>query len=228
MKNKKIKVNLSKSLLMEYMYHYTTQKNWERIQASGQLRPVRSIAMGSRIGGDYFSAATRIAYEPAVFGLDTPKPPKWLSYETPYFSRGAACDILTCLLYIRSSHAREPLVLLKIRLLPEDNVQVGDYKQIAGRNTKTFDGKKEAMEGYCGSMTSLKDHFNAASADKRIPEFLCFNDIPLERISCVREIPLKSLEDVIAYVHEDGPEAAAAVTAEDRFFQATRAIRPMR
>jgi hypothetical protein len=46
---------------------------------------------------------------------------------------------------------------------------------------------RNAIEQYCGSVTTLRDKFSAV-ADKKLPEILCFNTIPPERIECVKKI----------------------------------------
>ena len=168
---------------MEYFYHYTTTKNWERIQREG-LRPGRSIMGKTRVKSD-------LAYKPAIFGLHEPLPESWLKND----------EAFTLLLRNIISNSPGDLVLLKVRIKPDDDVRVGDYEHI----WKWFKASPLEMfkhgnghDKYCKSVDKLEDKFNIAS--KKLPEILCFNRIPAERIEFIEKIPAKTFADVRTYL----------------------------
>ena len=170
---------------MEYFYHYTTSENWKKIQSEG-LNPARSIE------GEAESDAPGIAKKPAIFGLPLPAPESWLMHgvKGPRHGPYPAHRLLAFLLRTISGNLDRDLVLLKVRLKPGDDVRVGDYESI----WKTFNrpsGLIEAMAKYCESVTKLKDNFNAVAAAK-LPEILCFNHIPADRVELIEKIPIKS------------------------------------
>ena len=168
---------------MEYFYHYTTASNWERIKREG-LHPGRSIMGKKRIKSD-------LAYKPAIFALHEPAPESWLKNDEAFA------------LLLRGIIANSPgdLVLLKVRLQPGDDVRVGDYEHIwKWFKAPVWEMFKHANSHnkYCKSVTSVKDGFNLAS--KTLPEVLCFNSISADRIEFVEKIPVKTYDDVRAYL----------------------------
>lgn len=173
---------------MDYFYHYTNLEGWEKVQKEG-LKPGRAI---DDLGSEGLPA---LAHKPAIFGLLSPTPESWL----PFALNGL-------LLHIRcpernTKHLSEALVLLKVRLLPSDDVHIGDYDEIMRRRGSLSlpSAYQEAMIAYCESVTKLQEKFNAVAA-KKLPEVLCFNAIPASRIELVELLPGTTKRKISSYI----------------------------
>ena len=84
------------------------------------------------------------------------------------------------------------VVLLKVHVRSDDDVRVGEYKNI----WEKFDcreGAGEAVSKYCQSVIDPRDNFNSA-ASMLLPEILCFNPIPTNRIELIEKISVKTYE----------------------------------
>jgi hypothetical protein len=184
---------------MEYFYHYTKLANWESIQREG-LKPGRPIGRGSR----GWKSKHALSHVPLTFGLPSPAPEFLSSY---IVNRPSAAQPHSLLAYLLKSISTETtpdgevpadIVLMKVKILPSDDIRFGDYKHIA----ENYDDPSKAASGvtkYCQLVTNLHDNFNAM-ASMELPEVLCFNTIPPDRIEFVEKLSLKTYEDVHAYI----------------------------
>jgi hypothetical protein len=179
---------------MEYFYHYTTEKNLKEIMKSG-LRPTRTL-----IG--YGEEAADLAHKPAIFGFSSPMPENWLRCsvrmpDNPWFDWSILADLLSSITGRPSNRlrSRNDLVLLKVRLQPGDEVYVSDFAAIWKAGGDVDEG---VVKEYCNSVTKLQSDFDIAS--KKLPEILCFNDIPADRIEFVEKIPARTSQEISAYV----------------------------
>lgn len=212
---------------MEYFYHYTSIKNWKKIQQEG-LRPSRSI------GGSTKNDAPDLAHKLAIFGLPSPAPENWRSYKVDVGEPGAplVMPILTYLLaevsgeVLNSREVYNDIILMKVRIQPDDDVRVGDYKSI-WEAFSAPSGWDAAAEKYCQSVTSLKDKFNVA-ASMTLPEVLCFNPIPADRIEFAEKIPAKTIEEICAYVERKRESDKRTAKATTPSLPVTSATRPKR
>jgi hypothetical protein len=180
---------------MEYFYHYTTMKRLKEIQKRG-LRPSRSLI------GDEMDE-TGLDHRPAIFGFSSPAPENWLRCnvrmpDNIWFDWPVLADLLSSIAGRPSNHTRlrNDLVLLKVRLQPGDEVYVSDFGIIWKARNDEIDEK--VVKDYCNSVTKLQSDFDIAS--KKLPEILCFNDIPANRIEFVEKIPAKTSQEISAYV----------------------------
>jgi hypothetical protein len=188
---------------MDYFYHYTTVENWEKIRKEG-------LQLGRSIAGQKKKDTPGFATKPALFGLPSPAPKNWLTCYMDMPDASHPQPILTCLLDSIARHS-EDLVLIKVRLLPGDDVRVGDYKSLWEVYNTDLGTNTGALVKYCNSVTKIQDRFNIASV--KLPEILCFNPIPAARIELVEIIPAKTPEEISAYVDAKKSKIANAVTA---------------
>ena len=213
---------------MEYFYHYTTLKNWKKIQKEG-LQPYRAI---DDLNTKELPA---LAHKPAIFGLASAAPESWLSYPCMQETSRPISILEAVLRHIydretNGTHQPETLVLLKIRLLSGDDVRIGDYDQIMQRVAGSFDDPstyQRVMTNYCKSVKKLRDKFNVAAA-KKLPEVLCFNAIPAHRIEIVDKIPSATLDKISAYIDKKIKSNKAAAKPANHSLPAASATRPKR
>lgn len=185
---------------MDYFYHYTRQERWEKIQREGLL-PKGTIGHG-KIGGQ---CTHELAHAPAIFGLPSPAPEYLSAYNVNRPSAAEPHSLLAVLLKAISTKTTEngeekpaDIVLMKVHLQPGDDVRIGDYKNIA-ENWDNLSKMDAGVEKYCQLMAPVRDNFNVAAA-MALPEVVCFNAIPANRIEFVERLFLKTYEDVNAYI----------------------------
>jgi hypothetical protein len=188
-----------RALKMEYFYHYTTTEKWEKIRQEG-LKPGRS--MDDSATDPSLNNPPDLAHKPAIFGLASSAPENWLAHS--YHPDGYnPHPILAQLLgYISKAgmftEDAKNIVLLKVHLQPDDDMYACDFGEAFDPATHM---PLTAAKKYHQSVTRLRDNFNAV-ASMKLPEILCFNPIPSDRIELVEKIPVKNFAEVKAYVLE--------------------------
>jgi len=195
---------------MEYFYHYTTLENWKKIQREG-LQPYRNLL-------GWLTDLSDPARKPAIFGLHSSAPKNWVISTIETHGIPEPCPVLAFLLQAikaRSANVQtENLVLLKIRVLPEDDVYVADFE---GMRRAYKDQNLEEIRKYAKSLTKVQSQFNIAS--KKLPEILCFNPIPADRIELIEKIPAKTFEEISAYVDAKKNKTGNALATVNGFSQ---------
>lgn len=183
---------------MEYFYHYTKHENWKKIQQEG-LTPGKPIGRGSSGSKSIHELASKLA----TFGFTSPAPENWTLYN---LNRPSAADPHSLLAYLLKciGENTDEIVLLKVYVRPGDDVRVGEYKNIWEKFDCREDGGK-AVNKYCQSIIDPRDNFNAA-ASMLLPEVLCFNPIPANRIELIEKISVKTYEEISAYIERKQAE----------------------
>jgi hypothetical protein len=187
---------------MEYFYHYTTAKNAEEILKNG-LQPRRSL-IGMNNEGDAANLGSKLA----IFGLPSPAPENWLRCEvraqTSFNDYSILEDLLNAVAWrspTKRSRKGGDVVLLKVRLLPGDDVYVSDFGRIWKAQGDVDDC---VVDDYCNSLTKFHSDFDIAA--KKLPEIICFNAIPADRIECVETIPFDKISAYIGRKNGDPEE----------------------
>jgi hypothetical protein len=183
---------------MEYFYHYTNLENWEKIQQEG-LTPGKPIGRGSRGSKSKHELASKLA----TFGFASPAPENWSLYN---LNRPSAEDPHSLLAYLLKciGENKDEIVLLKVHVRPDDDVRVGEYKNI-WEKFDSHEAVPEGMNNYCESVIDPRDNFNAA-ASMLLPEVLCFNTMPANRIELIEKISVKTYEEIRSYIERKQAE----------------------
>jgi hypothetical protein len=100
-----------------------------------------------------------------------------------------------------------------VRILPEDDVRVGDWGKLF-KNGEARRRDRDAYSAYCGTITRLQDSFNPV-AGKEIPEVLCFNSMPPDRIEYMGSFLAETMEDLEAFIAREINAKARADQEQD-------------
>lgn len=173
-------------MLQEHFYHYTSLRAardiFENVTRSG-LRPIRRFI--------YLGHGNNLpdkAHEGAVFGMLNERPREFT--ETYW---GSNISSLFNEVIEKAKAHLEPTILLRARITPEDDVCVADW---GVHFDPEFHGTDERVtprhitnrvkDAYWRSVVPLSEY---EEGSYRVPEVICFNVIPTERLAVEKVIP---------------------------------------
>ena len=204
-------------MLTDHFFHYTSLQAardiFENESRSG-LRPIRRfIYLGHGNG------LPDKAHSGAVFGMLKERPREFT--ETYW---GSNISSLFNEVIEKAKAHLEPTVLLKANIIPEDDVCVADWgvhfdPEFHGTDTRVTPPyiTDRVKEAYWRSVVPLSEY---EEGSYRVPEVICFNEIPVERLQIYKVIPGSELSRYI-----DSGEFDSAALERDKQARAERGRR---
>ena len=174
-------------------YHYTNGESLKAIWGQNSDRPENLIPRRCFIClGDAFNLESK-AYDDVIWGMLSPRPAE---YTENRWHKGSTFfeDCLG-----RARDHLKPTFMLKASLLPEDDVYVADWsvhfrEDFKGTEMKNRKIVHEVKKAYWESLVPLADY---KEGQYRLPEVICFSEIPKERLSIELVIPGSEMQSYI-------------------------------
>ena len=188
--------------MQDHFYHYTSyQSLLDIFNANGNYEQAPGLKAGKRfIKYGNSKELPDKAHSGVIWGMLETRP---LSF-TELFWHEDQSFFEDCL--EKSKGHLQPTILLKANLLPQDDVCVADWGVHLREEFKgtSMDDRKivhEVKAAYWDSLVPLRDY--GVDKQHKIPEVICFNDIPEDRLEINTVIPGSEMERYINTGHFD-------------------------